>query len=88
MRLDFTIVSLRHEDGTWCRLEEDWLDQANQLDRSLDSYASGSLGVLRSLSAGHLRTVGGAHSKVLVSGIQCNGDGRFYAACMLILAEL
>ncbi len=88
MRLDFTIAALGGEDCSWRQLEKDWASQAEQLGRSPDAYALGSLGVLRDLTAGRLTTVGGAHGKTEVAGIRRTRDGRFYAACMLNLAEL
>jgi hypothetical protein len=88
VRLDFTIVALGDEDCSWRQLEKDWAGQAEQLGRSPDAYALASLGVLRDLTAGRLSMVGGAHGKTEVAGIRRRSDGRFYAACMLNLAEL
>jgi hypothetical protein len=88
MRLDFTMVALREEDKSWGGLERDWSRQAEQLGQPPDSYGSASLSVLRDLAAGRLATVGGAHGMIEAAGIRHKRDGRFYAACMLNLAEL
>ena len=84
---EFTICSLEEGDGTWAAFEANWQAQCAEAGEDYSDYAPNSVDVLRGIVDGRVPPVG-PPDRVGVTGLRCEEDGHFYAACMLNLVRL
>jgi len=88
MTSKYTINTISFSDGSWQAFEADWQLQCSDMGESFNDYAPDSLGVLKSIADGTLKTADGPGSKTVVAALIERSSGQHHLACMLNLANI